>query len=54
VKQRLDAYHQQTEPLEAYYRERGLLAEVDGTQDVEVVAKRIGEVVDRRLGKGGA
>jgi adenylate kinase len=54
VKQRLTAYHGQTEPLEAYYRQRGLLSEVDGTQDVETVAKRMSEVVDRRLGKGGA
>ena len=30
VKQRLDAYHKQTAPLEAYYRKKGLLAEVDG------------------------
>ncbi len=54
VKQRLDAYHRQTQPLEDYYRGRGALAEVDGTQDVDVVAKRIAEVVDDRLAKGGA
>lgn len=54
VKQRLDAYHRQTQPLEDYYRGRGSLVEVDGTQDVDVVAKRIAEVVDDRLAKGGA
>jgi adenylate kinase len=48
IRQRLAAYHQQTEPLEAYYRQRGVLAEVDGTQDIEVVAKRMGEVVSRQ------
>jgi adenylate kinase len=54
VRQRLGAYHQQTEPLEAYYRARGLLAEVDGTQDVETVARRIAEIADGRLRKTGS
>lgn len=48
VRQRLAAYHQQTEPLEAYYRRRGVLAEVDGTQAIEAVAKRMGEIVSRQ------
>ncbi len=51
VKQRLDAYHKQTAPLEAYYREKGLLAEVDGTQDMDVVFQALSEVVRRRLGQ---
>jgi len=45
VKKRLKAYHDQTEPLEKYYRDRGVLVEVDGTQDVDTVARRISEVV---------
>ncbi len=53
VKQRLDAYHRQTEPLETYYRQRGLLAEVDGTQDIDKVAEAMNFVVDGRLRKGG-
>ena len=51
VKQRLDAYHKQTAPLEAYYRKKGLLAEVDGTQDVDAVFEALSEVVCRRLGQ---
>lgn len=30
VRERLKLYHEQTEPLKAYYRERGLLREVNG------------------------
>ena len=51
VKQRLDAYHTQTAPLEAYYRKKGLLAEVDGTQDMDAVFQALSEVVRRRLGQ---
>ena len=39
VKDRLVVYHQQTEPLIAYYRERGLLRTVDGTTGVKNVAE---------------
>jgi adenylate kinase len=35
VKDRLVVYHQQTEPLIAYYREKGLLKVVDGNQGPE-------------------
>jgi adenylate kinase len=54
VRQRLAAYHQQTEPLEVYYRQRGVLAEVDGTQDIEAVAKRMGEIVSRQTKQASA
>jgi adenylate kinase len=37
VRQRLEVYHRQTEPLKAYYAERGLLRTVDGDRDVEAV-----------------
>ena len=35
VKKRLETYHNQTEPLKAFYAERGLLASVDGQDKVE-------------------
>ena len=38
VKERLRVYHRETEPLIAYYDERGLLRRVDGTQDPDAVA----------------
>ncbi len=41
VKQRLDVYNQQTEPLIAFYRERDLLIEVNGDQEINAVARDI-------------
>ena len=38
VKDRLVVYHQQTEPLISYYKDKGLLRTVDGTTGVENVA----------------
>jgi adenylate kinase len=52
VKQRLAAYHKQTAPLEAYYREKGVLKEVDGTQDIDSVAQNSAEVVRAAMNEG--
>jgi adenylate kinase len=41
VEQRLAVYEEQTAPLIAYYRERGLLSDVDGTGTVEQVQQRV-------------
>jgi adenylate kinase len=41
IRTRMAEYHQKTAPLVAYYRARGVLAEVDGTGSVEAVASRI-------------
>ena len=38
---RLQVYHEDTAPLIDYYRESGVLAEVDGTGGVEAVAHRV-------------
>jgi adenylate kinase len=46
IRTRMRVYRSQTEPLIAYYRERGLLAEVCGVGSVEEVAKRIEEALD--------
>lgn len=37
VKNRLSVYHEQTQPLIDFYKERNVLREVDGTQDMAVV-----------------
>ncbi|MDY6873102.1 MAG: adenylate kinase [Chloroflexota bacterium] len=37
VRRRIDVYNEQTAPLIDYYREKGLLAEIDGTQPIEDV-----------------
>lgn len=41
VKKRLEVYHEQTQPLIAYYREKGILKVIDGTMDLEDVFKCI-------------
>ena len=41
VKNRLSVYHEQTQPVIDYYKKAGVLAEVDGTKDMEEVFKDI-------------
>ena len=41
VKQRLEVYHTQTQPLIDYYTKEGILKEVDGTQDLQKVFEDI-------------
>jgi len=41
IRQRLETYHEQTEPLLDYYEERGLLRRFDGTRDVTEVYDHI-------------
>ena len=45
VKKRLKVYHDQTAPLIAYYKEQGILHEIDGTLGIEGVAKAIAAVI---------
>ena len=40
VRRRLDVYHRETEPLEDFYRRRGLLREVDAQGDIDEVTRR--------------
>jgi adenylate kinase len=41
IRKRLEVYQEQTAPLIAYYRSRGLLSEVDGMQDIHEVQQQI-------------
>ena len=41
VRNRIRVYLKQTMPLVAYYRERGLLVEIDGTQPIEKVTEAL-------------
>jgi adenylate kinase len=41
ARERLRVYHRETEPLVAYYEERGLLRRVDGTRDPDEVQAAI-------------
>ena len=45
VKRRIQVYFAQTAPLIAYYRERGLLFEIEGTQPIEKVTADLLEVL---------
>jgi len=53
IARRLALYDQQTAPLLDYYRNLGLLEQVDGDQPVDVVTSTILEIVDRRLAARG-
>ncbi|MFB6265139.1 MAG: adenylate kinase [Bradymonadaceae bacterium] len=46
VRERLATYREQTEPLVAYYQQKGLLVEIDGEGTPEEVADRIRSVVE--------
>ncbi|MEN9767655.1 adenylate kinase [Vulcanococcus sp.] len=41
IRHRLEVYRQQTEPLIAYYRERGLISSIEAAGTVEAIAERI-------------
>lgn len=41
VTKRLSEYHAQTAPLFDFYMERGILADLDGTKDIEEITKEI-------------
>lgn len=50
VEERLRNYHRQTEPLEEYYRERGVLYDIDGVGSPDEVFQRTLEVLRRVSG----
>ena len=47
VRQRMSVYRESTEPLMQYYSDKGVLAEVDGTQDKDVVTEAILAALER-------
>jgi len=50
---RYDVYEQETRPLVAYYRERGVLTPVDGEQPIDAVTRGITAAVDTLDGSEG-
>ena len=46
VKERLDVYKKQTEPLIKFYQEKGLISEVNGNQDINGVYEQIKSILD--------
>lgn len=51
VKARLVAYHEETEPLIGYYKEKGLLLTIDGSPDAEIVYQAFISEIGRYLKK---
>ena len=47
VRARLKAYHAQTAPLLPYYRDKGLLAAVDGMAEIDEVSSQVFVQIDR-------
>jgi adenylate kinase len=47
VLRRLDVYEEQTRPLVAYYRKKGLYAEIDGGREIEAVWRQIESLLGR-------
>ena len=45
VQKRLAVYHDQTQPVIDYYKQEGILAEVDGTQDMDKVFQDIVKIL---------
>jgi adenylate kinase len=50
LKKRLDAYHSQTAPLSAHYRDKGMLKSTDGMASIDEVT----QAIDTLLGRGPA
>ncbi|MFT3861720.1 adenylate kinase [Micropruina sp.] len=50
IRNRLEVYHEQTDPLLEVYRERGLLLEVDGMGEVSEVTQRVLTALAQRIG----
>ena len=45
VQKRLSVYHEQTQPLTDYYKGKGILKDVDGTKDMDVVFQAITDIL---------
>ena len=41
IRNRLETYHEETEPLKDYYEEKGILVTVDATQDIDEVTEDV-------------
>ena len=46
LKQRLNVYHDNTAPVLPFYRNKGILSQVDGMMTIDKVAEKINEVLD--------
>lgn len=53
IAERLRVYHDRTEPLIGYYRDRGLLAEVNGVGEIREISERIDRALSDAEGPWG-
>jgi adenylate kinase len=51
VENRLKVYEEQTKPLIEYYREKGILKDIDAEGDVKIVSKRVSGILERDKNK---
>jgi len=49
IQNRLEVYHNQTEPLKEFYRKKGKLFKIKGNNSIEDVFEKIVEVLDRLI-----
>jgi adenylate kinase len=49
IRRRLVIYHETTEPLAEYYRERGLLLDIQGVGEIDDITKQIIMAVEHRV-----
>ncbi len=49
VANRIRVYFEQTSPLIEYYRQRGLLAEIDGTQSIDAVSSALANAIQEKV-----
>jgi len=45
IRKRLSEYHEKTEPIKEFYREKGVLKEVDGTKEIAEVTESIKSIL---------
>ena len=48
IRKRIEQFHEHTEPVIAYYRQKGILEELDGEQDVQTIFNEIVKRLDTR------
>jgi adenylate kinase len=50
IRRRQEVYSEQTAPLIAVYRDRGLLVEVDGMGEIDIVTHKVFQAIDTKVG----
>jgi adenylate kinase len=52
IRNRLEVYRDETQPLEEYYDDSGVLVTIDGEGDIETVYDRLSTALDERVASG--